>query len=107
MVFSANENNRHFSAQIFLVRRFWGFSLIINGEVGSLASYCFPKLRKNFPLLRAVRNNVNSSYFYLTPILFNFYSSYTDKQKQAKESFMIVRFWWYDRKKLTGKFQPG
>jgi hypothetical protein len=32
-----------------------------------------------------------------------FYSSYNHISEQAKGSFMVVRFWGYDRKKLEGR----
>ena len=84
----------------FVCAQFLTFSLIINGKVGSFTSHCFPKLRKNFPLLRMVRSKIKSSCMHLPTILLNFHSSYDGIRKQAKESFMIVRFWGHDRKLL-------
>ncbi|MBL7692681.1 MAG: hypothetical protein JNM41_13905 [Flavipsychrobacter sp.] len=40
----------------------------------------------------------------IVTIFFNFYSSYRGGGKPAKESFMIVRFWGYDRKLFLGKY---
>jgi hypothetical protein len=44
-----------------------------------------------------VRSEIKLPCMPIATIFFNFYSSYRGGGKPAKESFMIVRFWGYDR----------
>jgi hypothetical protein len=70
--------------RFFVCAQFLTFSLIINGEVGSFASLCFPQLLKNCaPLLtccavlRKVRSEIKFPCMLLCAIFFCFHSSYT------------------------------
>jgi hypothetical protein len=84
-------------------------SLIINKNVGSRCAICFPLLltclpagrktahfcaprAQGLPADRQVRSGNKFLYKSLSSIFRNYNSSYTGAGKQAKESFMIVRF---------------
>jgi hypothetical protein len=87
------------------VRRFfccaqnWGFSLIINDDVGSFASYCFPKLRKNcallltyFPFASQVRSKIKLPYMLIAPFFSTSIQVTMVRENVEEESFMIPRF---------------
>ena len=104
----------HF-VNFFLFDVFSPNSLIINRHVGSPTSHRFSKLRTCPPACRQagrcasrmlsgqaweVTTFHNACYF--APFFFNFNTSYTHAGKQAKGSFMIVRFGGNDRKLFGG-----